>query len=79
MTIRVATRRSRAGHAPAPLDRVALLDLALLAVPTGILGSGFVEEFQSRCEPEHCPHCGEQIKQPRLYSVAGGGAGGKRA
>jgi hypothetical protein len=58
---------------------LALLDLALLAVPTGILGSGFVEEFQSRRKPERCPHCGEQIKQPRLHSVARGGAGGNLA
>ena len=52
-------------HPVTPTGRVlgvllALLDLALLAVPTGILGSGFVEEFQSTRAGQsgRCPRCG---------------------
>ncbi len=39
-----------------------LLGLAMLALPTGVLGAGFVEEFQSRRKPPmQCPHCGQVI------------------
>lgn len=37
---------------------LALLNLALLAIPTGIIGSGFMEEFELRRSTERCPHCG---------------------
>ena len=40
-----------------------LLGLAMLALPTGVLGAGFVEEFQSRRDPPaRCPHCGKEIR-----------------
>jgi voltage-gated potassium channel len=39
-----------------------ILGLGMFALPTAILGSGFVEEFQSRQKPTvRCPHCGRQI------------------
>jgi voltage-gated potassium channel len=44
---------------------LALLDLALLCVPTGILGSGFVEEFERHREPDACPRCGERLTNRR--------------
>lgn len=52
-----------------PVGRVigvvlALLNLALLAIPTGIIGSGFVEEFQRQRAPAVCPACGDPIPQP---------------
>jgi voltage-gated potassium channel len=40
---------------------VFVLGLAMLALPTGVLGAGFVEEFQSRRQPMRCPHCGKEI------------------
>ena len=41
---------------------VAILGIGLFALPTGILGSGFVEEIQSRRAPTVCPHCGKVIE-----------------
>ena len=39
-----------------------VLGLAMLALPTGVLGAGFVEEFQNRRrKPACCPHCGKEI------------------
>jgi voltage-gated potassium channel len=40
---------------------VAMLGIGLFALPTGILGSGFVEEMQNREENRRCPHCGKEI------------------
>lgn len=43
---------------------VAILGIGLFALPTGILGAGFVEEFQKSkklLEKKCCPHCGEEI------------------
>lgn len=38
---------------------VAVLGIALFAMPTAILGSGFLEEIQKNKEkPQVCPHCG---------------------
>lgn len=41
---------------------IALTGVALIALPTGILASGFTEEFR-RTKKHHmyCPHCGEDI------------------
>ncbi len=38
-----------------------LLGLAMFALPTGVLTSGFVEEFSSRRKGHRCPHCGGDI------------------
>ncbi len=43
---------------------VALLGIGMIALPTGILGSGFIEELQRRrqnAEPKRCPHCGQPL------------------
>lgn len=42
---------------------LALLDVSLLAIPTGILGSGFVEEFQRRRGTQTCDVCGTPVQQ----------------
>ena len=42
---------------------VFILGLAMLALPTGVLGAGFVEEFHSRQkQPMRCPHCDKEIQ-----------------
>jgi voltage-gated potassium channel len=40
---------------------VAILGIGLFALPTAILGSGFVDEIAKTREPPHCPHCGRAI------------------
>ena len=41
---------------------IALLGIGMFALPTGILGAGFVEEMQSRRGRRRvCPHCGRDI------------------
>jgi len=41
---------------------ICVLGLAMLALPTGVLGAGFVEEFQNRNRhATRCPHCGKEI------------------
>lgn len=42
---------------------VAILGIGMFALPTGILGAGFVEEIQkSKQAPKTCPHCGKEIR-----------------
>ena len=46
---------------------VAVSGLLLLALPTGIVGAGFVEEFERRrtasaMQARACPHCGESLE-----------------
>lgn len=44
---------------------VAILGIGMFALPTGILGAGFVEEIRKRKEasaPKKCPRCGEPIE-----------------
>jgi voltage-gated potassium channel len=41
---------------------IALLGIGMFALPTGILGAGFVEEIQRRREaPRCCPKCGVDL------------------
>lgn len=40
---------------------VAILGIGMLALPTSILGAGFVEELQRRRVPPRCPHCGAEL------------------
>jgi len=43
---------------------IALLGIGLFALPAGILGSGFVDEIQSRKKKSAiCPHCGKSIEK----------------
>jgi voltage-gated potassium channel len=42
---------------------IALLGVGMIALPTGILGAGFMDEFQARKSgPPTCPHCGEPLE-----------------
>jgi voltage-gated potassium channel len=42
---------------------IAVLGIGMFALPTGILGAGFVEELQSRKRrPRTCPHCGKSLE-----------------
>jgi len=38
------------------------LGIGMFALPTGILGAGFVEELDRHKEVKRCPHCGGEIK-----------------
>ena len=38
---------------------IALLGVLAVALPTGIVSAGFIEEFKRRSLPTRCPHCGE--------------------
>jgi voltage-gated potassium channel len=40
---------------------VALLGVAIFALPAGVLGAAFTEEFEARRGRKRCPHCGEKI------------------
>jgi voltage-gated potassium channel len=41
---------------------ISLISVGLVALPTGILASGFVEELhRRRGVPTKCPHCGREI------------------
>jgi voltage-gated potassium channel len=39
----------------------AILGIGLFALPTAILGSGFVDEIAKRKAPQRCPHCGMDL------------------
>ncbi len=41
---------------------IAILGIGLFALPSGIIGAGFVEELNKRKKPvRQCPHCGKEI------------------
>ena len=42
---------------------IILLGVGLLALPTGIVASGFLDEYQKKKHKTHfCPHCGEKLE-----------------
>jgi len=41
---------------------IAVLGIGMFALPTGILGAGFVDELQ-RKKPSQCPHCGKDLSR----------------
>ena len=41
---------------------ISVLGLGLVALPTGILASGFAEEVQRKRSNPTCPHCGKRLK-----------------
>jgi voltage-gated potassium channel len=48
---------------------VAVLGIGTFALPTGILGAGFVEEMQSRRRrPGVCPHCGKELSASESHA-----------
>ena len=40
---------------------IAVLGIGMFALPTGILGSGFIEELEKSKKPRTCPHCGKEL------------------
>lgn len=43
---------------------IAILGIGMVALPTSILGSGFVDELKTeRADPLSCPHCGKGIER----------------
>lgn len=40
---------------------IALLGIGLVALPSGLIVAGFVEELQARKEPKTCPHCNKPL------------------
>ncbi len=40
---------------------IAVLGIGMFALPTGILGSGFVEELDKNKKARTCPHCGKEL------------------
>lgn len=40
---------------------ISILGIGIVALPSGILVAGFVEELQSKKESRRCPHCGEEL------------------
>ncbi len=40
---------------------IAVLGIGMFALPTGILGSGFMEELDKNKKPRQCPHCGKEL------------------
>ncbi len=40
---------------------IAVLGIGMFALPTGILGAGFVEEMERRKQSRCCPHCGKEL------------------
>ena len=43
---------------------IALLGIGMVAIPTGILSSGFIEHFSNSDKPSppaRCPHCGKEL------------------
>lgn len=56
---------------------ISIIGVGMVALPAGILGSGFVEEIGRRRSPVVCPHCGHDLTA--LQGPAGADAvGGKR-
>ncbi len=41
---------------------IAILGIGMFALPTGILGAGFVEAIQKKKGQQVCPHCGKELR-----------------
>ena len=41
---------------------IAILGIGMFALPTGILGAGFVESIQQSKDQQVCPHCGKALR-----------------
>lgn len=42
---------------------IALLGIGIVALPTGIISSAYIEEIQSRNRKTHCPHCKKSLNE----------------
>jgi hypothetical protein len=43
---------------------MAILGIGMFALPTGILGAGFVEQLERRPRYKNCPQCGAPLENP---------------
>ena len=54
---------------------IALLGLGMFALPTGILGAGFLEELEykkrSKSMCNYCPHCGKSLHDHKKKTIVG--------
>lgn len=41
---------------------IAILGIGMFALPTGILGAGFVEAVEKKKDNNTCPHCGKELR-----------------
>jgi voltage-gated potassium channel len=41
---------------------IAILGIGMFALPTGIIGAGFVEAIQEKKGRQTCPHCGKELR-----------------
>jgi voltage-gated potassium channel len=48
---------------------ISILGIGMFALPTGILGAGFVEEIQKRKTIPVCPHCGKQLNGTGHFNI----------
>jgi len=55
---------------------IALLGIGLVAVPTAIITSGFIEQIQLRRQKKtdtpdflYCPHCGKRIQNQKIHFI----------
>jgi voltage-gated potassium channel len=46
---------------------IAILGIGMYALPTSILGAGFVEELRRRKDRQKCPHCGKDLHKKFMY------------
>jgi voltage-gated potassium channel len=44
---------------------ISILGIGLVALPAGILGSGFVDRLRQKRNGQKCPHCGKDLHAPR--------------
>ena len=40
---------------------IAIIGIAMFALPTAVLGAGFVEALHDSRQPRKCPHCGKEL------------------
>ena len=42
---------------------IALLGIGIVALPTGIISSAYIDEIQAKNKSVNCPHCGEGLNE----------------
>jgi len=48
---------------------ISIIGIGIIALPTGLIGAGFVEELtkHKRTESYSCPHCGQEVLVEELF------------
>ncbi|MEW5929731.1 MAG: ion transporter, partial [Gemmatimonadota bacterium] len=56
---------------------IAVIGIGIIALPTGILSAGFIEELHGGpgADSARCPHCGGELHSPPSAAPGGGGGG----